>query len=203
MSKLLKKLGIKINAGEYIFHEGDKADALYLIHDGEIEITKTIGNSEKSLRILTEGEFVGEMSVIDSLPRSANAIAKTDSQLIRMDKFSFDENIRKNHKFTLGFVQCLSDRLRFTNESVLTLSQLNISKDITIKILSEFFKNGKKDQSGKWLLLKLESLINSISKEFNCDNDTIIHILEKLDKEKEITFKKDQKGISWVAHMTK
>ncbi len=203
MSRLLKNFGTVIAAGEYIFHEGDQPDALYLIHRGKIQITKRMGDEEKILKILNEGEFVGEMAVIDSLTRSASAVALEECELIRMEKASFDKTINKNHKFAMSFIHCLSDRLRFTNESVSTLYQLNQLQDIKLKILTEFIANGKRAKNGEWILLELEPLIEQLTSKYYYEHKAAIHVLEKLDEQDDFSYKKDQKGTTWIGYRVK
>jgi CRP-like cAMP-binding protein len=104
MSKLFRYFGIHVPKGEYLFREGDEADTLYLIHKGSVKISKSVGNLEKRIQVLREGEFVGEMAVINSLPRSADAVALEDCDLIKMDRVSFDSTIEKNRQFALSFI---------------------------------------------------------------------------------------------------
>ncbi len=68
--------------------------------------------------MLREGEFVGEMAVINSLPRSADAVALEDCELIKMDRVSFDNTIEKNKQFALSFISFLSVRLRDTTDQL-------------------------------------------------------------------------------------
>ena len=123
MSKLFDYYGIKIDKGEYIFREGDDASFLYMIHKGQVEISKSKGDRKEVLQVLKEGEFLGEMAIIDSLPRSADAMALEDCELIRMDDESFDSSIKDNHTFALSVIHCLSDRLRQTSNAVTVVSE--------------------------------------------------------------------------------
>jgi CRP-like cAMP-binding protein len=63
-------------AGATLFREGDPGDAMYVVLDGKVRISKTIpGVGEEALSILERGAFFGEMALIDNLPRSADARA--------------------------------------------------------------------------------------------------------------------------------
>src|SRR3982750_2978253 len=62
---------------QVIFREGDSSDALYVIEQGNVEISALIGPRERRvLAIFGPGDYFGEIAVIDSKPRSATAIAK-------------------------------------------------------------------------------------------------------------------------------
>ena len=64
------------DAGAILFREGDPGDAMYVVLEGKVRISKTIpGVGEEALMILERGAFFGEMALIDNLPRSADARA--------------------------------------------------------------------------------------------------------------------------------
>jgi signal transduction histidine kinase len=62
--------------GTYLFREGDAADGVYLLIDGQIEIIRTAGDHEKILNMLNSGDSFGEVAVIDGFGRSTAARAK-------------------------------------------------------------------------------------------------------------------------------
>ncbi len=70
--------------GTYIVHEGDKAEHLYFIQRGQVEILKREPHGEREHRVavLGPGETMGEMALVDELPRTASARAKTRVRLV-------------------------------------------------------------------------------------------------------------------------
>ena len=67
------------NRGEEIFHQGDHGETFYRIIDGTVGIYVNYSEGEEhKLTELTKGQYVGEMAVIDSYPRSATAVALED-----------------------------------------------------------------------------------------------------------------------------
>ncbi len=69
-----------------MFKQGDPPDEVYLVKSGKIEIFVNEGENKKRLNIVTEGEFLGEMAIIDGRPRSASAAALEDSTVIIIDR---------------------------------------------------------------------------------------------------------------------
>ncbi|MEM9558270.1 MAG: cyclic nucleotide-binding domain-containing protein [Acidobacteriota bacterium] len=66
----------RYSADEYIFREGEEGDALYVVLDGKVMISKEIvGAGEEALAFLGRGDYFGEMALIDHKPRSADAKA--------------------------------------------------------------------------------------------------------------------------------
>ncbi len=199
MSRLFNLYGKKINKGDYIFKENDHAEVLYMIHKGKVEINRKSGNIQKTLQVLGEGEFVGEMAIIDSLPRSANAVALEDCQLIEMDKESFDTSIRENHQFSISVIQFLTKRLRDTNDKVVAQSRENLTLKILITLLKEMISSGKKDKSGNWYLLDFTSLLEKLKSSFTIRPEKIVILLDEIIDQGIVSYKKDSSGMKWVA----
>lgn len=66
----------KLKGGQVLFHEGDPGDAMYVVLEGRVLISKFIpGAGEEALAFLERGDYFGEMALIDHAPRSAQARA--------------------------------------------------------------------------------------------------------------------------------
>ena len=109
--------------GTPLFKEGTPGDAMFFISSGEIDIIKEAeGGKQVHLATLYKGAVLGEMSLVDSAPRSASAVAKTDVKLIYLKKDSFkiflDEHPRPACKILLKLLRTLSLRLRQADSKV-------------------------------------------------------------------------------------
>ncbi len=124
-----KELKILYNSGhakeykadEIIFNEGDRGDYFCIILSGSIRISTVIPEvGEESLSILYQGDFFGEMALLDDAPRAAAAIAHTPTKLLIMQKREFDELVDKNNPAAYwilwGLAKKLSQRLRETDQ---------------------------------------------------------------------------------------
>ena len=125
LEKLIHHRQYKIN--DFIFKNRAPGEGMYIIMQGSVKITiGTRNNNENILAELEEGDFFGELALFDDEPRSANAIATTDSQLLgffTQDLMSLQERnpiLGQKILFNLGGV--LGERLRGTN-SLLINSQ--------------------------------------------------------------------------------
>ena len=105
----------RLQAGETLFNEGDKGDKMYLIKIGKIRIVKELEGKSKTLAILDDGAFFGEMAVLDNRPRSAAAIAETDVELIIVNREALLDKVREN-PFIKFIISTLTQRLRRVNE---------------------------------------------------------------------------------------
>lgn len=106
-----------------IFKEGDRSDSLYIIYEGKVRISKMIPKiGEEALSILEEGNYFGEMSLVEDSSRSAWAIAHTDVVLLEIPLDDFRKLMDRNHPLALkvlkSFVKELSKKLREANEKI-------------------------------------------------------------------------------------
>jgi CRP/FNR family transcriptional regulator, cyclic AMP receptor protein len=106
-----------------LFVEGMSGEILYVIKKGAVQISKKgAGNDEVVLATLKEGEFLGEMSLIDNRPRTATARVSEESLLLVMTKKAFNSLLEKYPdialKVLLVFLRIANERLRKANESI-------------------------------------------------------------------------------------
>jgi len=137
----------KLNPGEILFEEGDKGEVMYLIREGKIKITKGKGEDEKVLAVLKEGDFFGEMAIIESAPRSASAIAATIVSLLVIDKETFRSKIKENPLIEY-VLETLSRRLRAADEQMRLLTIKSEERRIVAHIITKAKEVGKKVADG-------------------------------------------------------
>jgi len=103
-------------AGEYVFREGELGTEMYIINEGKVEILNQVGDEEQILAVLEKGDFFGEMSVLEDLPRAASARAATDIRLLQINGSTFDQLLQSNPEIAVRMMRKLSRRLRETDE---------------------------------------------------------------------------------------
>lgn len=108
-----KKMVLYVRAGDVIFEQGDTQPSMFNIQEGKVAIVIDRGQaSEKQLVELGEGQFFGEMSLLESQPRSASAVAVTDGVLEVIDEESFNGFVQANPEFAMKMLKYFSVRLR-------------------------------------------------------------------------------------------
>jgi CRP/FNR family cyclic AMP-dependent transcriptional regulator len=103
--------------GEVIFREGDKADKMYVVLSGEVEVHL----QGTVIDTLAQGATFGEMALIDGSPRSATVVAKTSSEVAAINEKTFVLLVDEMPYFALSTMRNLVDRLRRMNEQWLAL----------------------------------------------------------------------------------
>ncbi|HID32791.1 MAG TPA: Crp/Fnr family transcriptional regulator [bacterium (Candidatus Stahlbacteria)] len=136
-----------LKSGEVLFREGDPGDQMYLIRSGKIKITKGEGDEEKVLAVLKEGDFFGEMAIIDGSPRSASALAVDEVKLIIIDKDAFFSKIKENPLIEY-VLETLTRRLRAADEQIKLLMIKNEERRVVAMLLTRAKESGKKQPDG-------------------------------------------------------
>ncbi len=109
----------RIARGTTIFSKGDPGNSLIGVLDGCVRISvPTAGGHEVVLSIVQPGEIFGEMGLLDGQPRSADATAVYDSELMVIDRRDFVPFMRSEPDVPIQLIAILCRRLRRTNEQV-------------------------------------------------------------------------------------
>ena len=113
-------------AGEKIFAQGDAGDEMFLIRRGAVRIVLSLSEKQSHhLATFGRGDFFGEMAFLDPAPRSADALAFTDTDLFVLSRTRFDTLAEEHKKLAMGLVlsvsRVLSIRLRYANAELRAL----------------------------------------------------------------------------------
>ncbi len=111
-----------------ILFEDDPGDALYIVSAGQVKVV-LIGEDgrEVILSVLGDGDFFGEMALIDDEPRSAHVIAMKDSQLLVLRRDDFQAQLVAQPKIGLKLLRVLVQRLRRADEKIGGLVLLDVN----------------------------------------------------------------------------
>jgi CRP-like cAMP-binding protein len=114
------------NQGDVIFEQDTPGDSLLLMVDGRVEVYRKLGErdkvGERLLAVIGKGESVGEMALLDGVPRSATVKAIDACTVLTINSDSYMQ-LRMSHpqlaiKLTLGIFRILSRRLRQVNKNL-------------------------------------------------------------------------------------
>jgi CRP-like cAMP-binding protein len=117
-SELFDKYRVSFSKGELIFAEGDLGNEMFILQAGKVRIFKNIDGFDQTLTVLEKGDFFGEMSVLEGMPRSASAEAEENCELIRINSANFVAMIKSNVEIAIRIMRKLSLRLREANVQI-------------------------------------------------------------------------------------
>jgi CRP/FNR family cyclic AMP-dependent transcriptional regulator len=109
--ELLRRFARDFPRGTVLFREGDPGGEMYVVQRGKVSISARVGAVEKVLSTLGQGEFFGEMSILNHAPRSATAACLEDCQLLVVDARTFEAMVRASSEIAVRMIQKLAGRL--------------------------------------------------------------------------------------------
>lgn len=113
----------KLEKGQLLFREGDPSDAMYVVKKGRISITKTKGDSEIELASIGPGQMFGEMAFFDKKPRSANARAASDSEIIALPFANLEAHFKAMPEWLKSMIKTINEHLREANKKIKILEK--------------------------------------------------------------------------------
>lgn len=110
-----------------LFMEGDENNQLFVIRSGKVSVFLQ-GEEGKQLILnyMSEGEYFGELSLIDSQPRSASIMTVTDCEFLTLSREKFQEFVAKSPELSMKLMQELTGRIRKLTQSVKDLALLDV-----------------------------------------------------------------------------
>ncbi len=109
--------------GEVLFREGDEGNELFIVFKGQIAITREVDEGTETVLVRFDpGAFFGEMALIENAPRSANAMAAGETEIIGFAQDTLDcmlqEDMDLLNKLLWALLRVLCVRIRETNEQL-------------------------------------------------------------------------------------
>lgn len=146
----------KYRRGETIFHKDDPGSALYIIENGKVKITSPSSEGgELILNILADGDFFGELSILDGAARSASAIAMEATQALVLQRDDFLDVINKKPDVATEIMSILSYRLRRATSLLEDAVFLDLPARLAKRLLELAEKHGVKTDEGLRIDLRL------------------------------------------------
>ncbi|HLP78581.1 MAG TPA: ATP-binding protein [Candidatus Paceibacterota bacterium] len=121
----------RFSCGSEVFKEGDRGDGVYVIKDGQVEISAAISGTERrTFAQVGPGEMFGEMAVLELKPRSATATAAKDTVAYFIPRDAMLKMVERSPRLSLELLREISHRLREFNhryvEEILQAERLSV-----------------------------------------------------------------------------
>ncbi len=119
-----------------VCHEGEIEHTFYIIEHGLLSVTRKLNdNTEQVLGILRDGQFFGEMALLDEEPRSATVSTLSECRLIEISEESFDLIINRNPTVAVTLLRGISRSLRDTNR--IAIAEMSLKNQELARALEE------------------------------------------------------------------
>ncbi len=180
-------------AGKIILNEGETGDKACLLVKGRVKIVKLSDSEGRILYEMSDGDFFGEMALIDLHPRSASVVALTDCEIISIPAYYFKRIIHRCPQILINIAGELSIRLRMSNEKLLK-DFLKYQRDVTEQInrLHYFIEIAKRVNSTIQIDELLKIILEIALEITNADRGTVYLVDEETGEIWSKVFKGDE-----------
>jgi CRP/FNR family transcriptional regulator, cyclic AMP receptor protein len=154
LEAMFGKFGKVFQPNEIIFCEYEPGNDFYLIQEGQVKITKTVGSSVKTLDVLEAGDIFGEMAILEEQPRSATASAITEVKALNFNRANFELLMTKQPQLALRLLTIFSTRIYDAKRRLMIL----LMDDIIGKVCDVFLMLYEKqsfNEGQKEIILKV------------------------------------------------
>jgi uncharacterized membrane protein len=116
--------------GSFLFNYGDAGGKIYILRSGRVEVYVESTEGQKIVLAENEhGEVVGELSFLDGGPRTANCVAREDTQVLTLHRERLLEFIDKHPHAAMDLLTAVGRRLRLTDELLRTQVSRNVNEE--------------------------------------------------------------------------
>jgi len=135
-------------AGMNVMTIEQPGEAVYIILHGTVKIHIEQGERDVILSVLGSGDILGEMSLIDSVGRSASALTLENSLMLWMDKATFNYLLDNFPPVARNLVKILSARVRLSDQVIQSLATLDVNGRVARQILAFAERYGREVTNG-------------------------------------------------------
>lgn len=176
------------NKDNVIILAEEEGDALFVIKRGQVKVSIVSEDGrEVILSLLREGDVVGELSILDGKPRSANVVATEESELIMLRRSDFLQLLFKVPRISVTLLEELASRLRKTDRKIEGLALLDVTSRISETLLGLASDSGVETPDG--IVLKDRPTHQQLANMSGTTRETVSRVLKRLENQGYIAVK--------------
>lgn len=168
-----------VERDEMIVRQNDPGDCMYIIASGRVKVV-LFGDDGKEVHLATlrQGDFFGEMSLLDANPRSATVIATETVDLIILKRESLLESLRSIPEIALHILSEMSRRLRIADQNIQSLALLDVYGRVARSILILIRQDGI--QAGSNVIIEQRPTHQELAAMASASRETVSRIMADL-----------------------
>jgi CRP/FNR family cyclic AMP-dependent transcriptional regulator len=126
---------LELKQGSRLFETGDRGDELYIVRAGKVEIfIRNVAGEKIVLTVAEKGDLFGELSLLDSLPRTATAVALEDTELIVLNRDNLLFFFQKKPDAALDMIAAMGAMIRKADDILRTRVSRNVNEEVEEKL---------------------------------------------------------------------
>ena len=175
---LTLKFGRDYRAGEVLFREGEIGTEMFVIQAGRVQVTKKVGDDERTIAMLGRGEFIGEMAILNNKPRNATATVVEDASCLIVDARTLETMIARNSEIAMRLIKKLAARL----DAADTLVQILLHPDPKARVMLGLKRHAETygEQTDDGILVHLTP--DTLAQEVGADPLDVHEVLQRLQR---------------------
>jgi CRP/FNR family transcriptional regulator len=167
---------------EYLFYEGDSAQGLFIVEEGQVKIIKhSPRGKDMILHLLGPGEMFGEVAAFDGGPSPASAQAFEDATVFHLPQRDFLRLLHEYPSVALRVIEDLGHKLRDAHDLIRALTADTVEKRIATVLLKLAEKLGRSEERG--IRLKIQLSRQDLADMAGTTIETAIRVLSKFSKD--------------------
>ena len=179
----IKRVSItkKFPKDQIILLEDEEGDTLFIILHGKVKVT-TFSESGKEVifSILNEGDFFGEMSLLDGKPRSATVVSMDNAKIQMIRRVEFYRLLEDHPRIALRLLEELASRLRKADERIESLAILDVTGRIAGILLQLAEERGVRENNE--VLIKSRPTHQELANMVGTTRETVTRVLKQLEE---------------------
>lgn len=175
--------------GEVVFEEGSRGRELFIVQDGKVGVYKVTPDGEVELARIDKGAVIGEMSLLDNMPRSATVKAIDTTKLMVVNELTFQTALKTVPVWLTSIIKIVVSRLRDVNKRV---DQAVLrDKDRGLVSLMLLMLPSMKHEYSSTVALDYDTVLVEGYYVCRLKKKEIVHVLEGLAKRKIVSMAED------------
>jgi len=168
----------RFKRGEVLVEQGQKSDALYLLLTGRARVTAADSRGrEVILATLVQGDYLGEMSIIDNEPHSATVRAEVQTDVLQLERAEFTRCLSENTAMSLVVMRGLVKRLRQADRKIESLALLDVYGRVAHALLEE----AETDAQGQQVIMGKVSR-QDLAKTIGASREMVSRVMKDLEE---------------------
>ncbi len=178
MGYMEERLKRQVKKGDMIFRDGQPGQSMFINLEGQVEISKMLGDQKTILAKLGVGSIFGEMAILDNQPRSATATAITNAVILEISREMFRTRMEEVPKWLQSFFQIIVERLRVATKNQSILLARGAGRQV-VNLLAMSARQEQPDNQEK-IILPWDKLVSSIAFFIGLNEERVNDTVNKL-----------------------
>lgn len=183
-----------------IISKHDEGDTVFSLLSGRVKIVLTDDEGKEFIvGILGEGEFFGELALLDGKPRSATVVALEETQAVALSRNDFLKQLERTPSMCIKVMTELARRLRYSNEQIGSLAFLDVCGRLA-RILLDMARDQQEDELHDGISIKVAYSRTELANLVGTTRETLTRALKTLEAMGYIKIDTPERGVFLITN---